>query len=236
MRKPFQFKQFSIIDTHCAMKLSTDAVLLGAWAETGNSKRILDIGTGSGIIAIMLAQRSPAQITAIDIHSASCEDAALNFTNCHWKERLQLHNLSFSDFVNDCSEKYDLIVSNPPFHNKSLKSPSEKVNLSKHTTALTHEELITGVKKILLPEGRFCIIQPNSELQNFRQLAFNEGFFIRHECFVYPKKGKPANRMLIELVRFCPEEIRKSEITIRNSIGDFHESYIEMTKDFYLHF
>ena len=236
MRKPFRLKQFSIIDTNCAMKVSTDAVLLGAWAEIRNSKRILDIGTGSGIIAIMLAQRSTAQVDAIDIHLPSCKDADMNFENCPWNERLHLYNLSFSDFLNARKNKYDLIVSNPPYHNRSLKSPSDKVNLSRHTISLSHEELIMGIKKILHPDGIFCIILPFSEFQNFKQLSINEGLFCLHECFVLPKTNKPVNRVLIEFGLLHPSEIQRSEITIRNSVGDYHESYKELTKDFYLHF
>lgn len=236
MRKPFRFKQFSIIDTNCAMKVSTDAVLLGAWTEIRNSEHILDIGTGSGIIALMLAQRSIAQVEAIDIHLPSCEDAEMNFKNCPWNERLHLCNLSFSDFLKASKTKYDLIVSNPPYYNRSLKSPSDKVNLSRHTISLSHEELLMGIKKLLQPDGIFCIILPFSEFQNFKQLATFEGLYSLHECVVFPNTSKPANRMLIEFGLFRPSEIRRSEITIRNSVGDYNESYKELTKDFYLHF
>jgi len=236
MRKPFRFKQFSIIDTNCAMKVSTDAVLLGAWTEIRNSEHILDVGTGSGIIALMLAQRSTAQVEAIDIHQPSCNDADLNFENCPWNERLHLYNLAFSDFIKECKTKYDLIVSNPPYHNRSLKSPSDKVNLSRHTISLSHEELLMGIKKILQPDGRFCIILPFSEFQNFKQQATFEGLYSLHECVVFPKTSKPANRMLLEFGLLRPLEIRRSEITIRNSVGDYNESYKELTKDFYLHF
>ena len=236
MRKPFRFKQFSIIDTNCAMKVSTDAVLLGAWTEIRNSDHILDIGTGSGIIALMLAQRSAAQIEAIDIHLPSCEDAVLNFENSPWNDRLHLYNSAFSDFLKAHKTRYDLIVSNPPYHNRSLKSPSDKVNLSKHTISLSHEELLRGIKKILQPDGRFCIILPFSEFQNFKQLASFEGLYCLHECLVFPKTSKPANRILIEFGLLRSTEIRRSEITIRKSVGDYHESYKELTKDFYLHF
>ncbi len=236
MRKPFRFKHFNIIDTNCAMKVSTDAVLLGAWAEVGNVNRILDIGTGSGIIAVALAQRSTARIDAIDIHAPSCEDAGLNFSNCQWKERLKLYQLPFSDFIIQNEPEYDLVVCNPPYHSKSLKSPSENVNISRHTTTLSHKELVNGTKTILRPGGRFCVILPLTERQNFKQIAMDIGLHCRHECEVFPKTSKPANRVMIEFGLMRPSDIRTSQITIRNSSGTYNLSYIELTKDYYLNF
>jgi tRNA1Val (adenine37-N6)-methyltransferase len=224
------------MDTNCAMKLSTDAVLLGAWAEIGNSTKILDVGTGSGIIALMLAQRSRAHIYTIDLHAPSIEDADLNFKKSPWKERLQLNHSSFSDFINVCENKYDLIVSNPPYHSKSLKSPIDIVNLARHTTRLSHGELITGIKKILHLTGRFCVILPSPEIENFQQLAAIEGFWCLHACKVFPKTGKPANRILLEFGFQKPKEIIVTEIFIRNSTGEYHETYIGLTKEFYLNF
>ena len=218
------------------MKVNTDAVLLGSWSQIKTAKHILDIGTGSGIIAIMLTQRSKARVDALDIHSASCKDAAKNIENCPWRDRLNIYNLSFSDFLSVYKKKYDLVVSNPPFHNNSLKSPSEKVNLAKHTTVFMLSELIIGVKKILNPSGRFCIILPYSEYQNFKQLAGKEGLFSLTECIVLPKSDKPANRVLIEFGLKPPVNIKWSEIIIRESSKVYHESYINLTKDFYLHF
>jgi tRNA1Val (adenine37-N6)-methyltransferase len=218
------------------MKVNTDAVLLGAWIVINKPNRILDIGTGSGIIAVMLAQRSTEMIDAIDIHEPSFNDASINFENCPWKERMQLYNLSFSDYLPVCTQKYDLVVSNPPFHNKSLKSTSEQVNISKHTTSLTHEELIFGVKKILNPAGRLFVILSYSEYQNFKQLSEHNGLHCQQECFVIPKTGKPANRVMIEFGWQLPVEIQISKITIRHSNGNYQESYMELTKDFYLNF
>jgi len=236
MREPFRFKQFSVTDSKCALKVGTDAVLLGAWADPHNSNRILDIGTGSGIIALMLAQRSLAEIEAIDIDRPSFKDATVNFKNSPWKDRLFSKNLSFTEFLNEGEKNYDLIVSNPPFHNRSLQSSSLKGNISKHTTSLTHEELATGVRKILKPTGKFCIILPFSEYQNFKQLAAFQVLYVGQECFVIPKIGKPANRILIEFRLQHSPELKTSEITIRNSAGNYHKSYIELTKDFYLNF
>jgi tRNA1Val (adenine37-N6)-methyltransferase len=236
MRKPFRFKKFSIIDTHCAMKVSTDAVLLGAWADVSSSNHVLDIGTGSGIIAIMLAQRSEARIDAIDIHGPSCDDADLNFSNCIWHERLELYRMSLSDFLINCNSGYDLVVCNPPYHSKSLKSPSENVNISRHTTTLTHGELVKGVKSILQPYGRFCVILSPSEIQNFIQLAKNHGLFCKLECRIFPKPDKPLNRVMLEFSMFPETKINSSQIILRDSTGAYHLSYMELTSHFYLNF
>jgi tRNA1Val (adenine37-N6)-methyltransferase len=236
MRKPFQFKQFSISDTNSAMKVSTDAVLLGAWTKPDHANKILDVGTGSGIIALMLAQHSNAQIDAIDIHEPSLSDAEVNFKNSKWVNKLNLYQSSFNDFINACDREYDLIVSNPPYYNNCLQSPHEETNLARHTSNLNHRELISGIKKILSREGRFTVILPVSESQNFKDLASSEGFRCKQECLVFPNANKPANRVLFEFGSDKPEKDSTSSLYIRNSEKLYHPSYIELTKDFYLNF
>jgi len=218
------------------MKVGTDATLLGAWADIKNVERIFDIGTGSGVIAVMLAQRSNAQIDAIDIHEPSCRDAGLNFRSCSWSNRLHCFHSSLENFINITGKKYDLIVSNPPFHRNSLKSPLDDVNLARHETSLTHKELVSGVKRLLSPTGRFCLILPFSEYPHFSELSSAEGLHCQKESLVIPKTGKPANRVLIEFGFHKPAMATRSTITVRNSSGGFHEEYIHLTKDFYLHF
>jgi tRNA1Val (adenine37-N6)-methyltransferase len=218
------------------MKVGTDATLLGAWAEIKNAVRILDIGTGSGVIAVMLAQRSNAQIDAIDIHEPSCKDAGLNFRRCSWSSRLHCFHSSFENFINTTVKKYDLIVSNPPFHRNSLKSPMDDVNLARHETSLTHKELVSGVKRLLSSSGRFCLILPFSEYQHFIDLSSACGLHCQKESFVIPKAGKPVNRVLVDFGFQKPALATRSYITVRNSSGGFHEEYIYLTKDFYLHF
>jgi tRNA1Val (adenine37-N6)-methyltransferase len=234
MKQPFQFKRFSITDARCVMKVGTDAVLLGTLTDVRKALNILDIGTGSGVIAIMLAQRSNAHIDAIDIHQPSCEDALVNFKNSPWPGRLNIHHSSLADFVKATKTKYDLIVSNPPFFDKGLKSPSEEKNIAKHSGTLSFGNLLEGVKYLLDPIGYFSLILPYSERNNFISIALSHNLFLNREIPILPKAKKPANRMVLEFSNLKPEKIHYSELPIRDSSGSFHEKYVLLTNDFYL--
>lgn len=234
MSKPFQFKQFHVSDSTSAMKVGTDAVLLGAFAEVGKAQSILDIGTGCGIIALMIAQRSEAKIDAIDIDKSSIEEAKRNFKNSPWSVRLTATHSSMQDYAKIIDQNYNLIVSNPPFFENSLESPDKNRNLSKHSRALSHQELLAGVAKLLSPNGFFEVILPLSEREKFINLALVENFYCQKELIIFPKKGKVVNRIIL---RFSDErqEIEKSELIIRNADNLYTEEYISLTKDFYLH-
>lgn len=236
MRKPFRFKQFFIKDAGCAMKVSTDAVLLGSWVNINYPQAILDVGSGSGIIAMMIAQRSTGLIDAIEIDKDSAEDSKFNFETCPWSERLKVFNLPFSKFIANAPARYDLIVCNPPFFNNCLKSPSAKVNISRHTISLSHTELIAGSKKLLTPTGKLNIILPGSEFQAFLELATLHEFSCSRKCLVFPKPKKPHHRVLAEFGFQKPDNIESSEIIIRESDEKYHQDYIDLTKDFYINF
>jgi len=234
MKQPFQFKRFSITDSGCAMKIGTDAVLLGTLAEVRKAINILDIGTGSGVIAMMLAQRSSAHIDAIDIHKPSCEDALVNFKNSPWPGRLNIHHTSLEDFSKTTKTRYDLIVSNPPFFDKGLKSPSEDKNIAKHCGTLSYSNLLEGVKHLLDTPGYFSLILPYSERNNFISMALTHNLFLNREILIYPKVNKPANRIILEFSKLKPDKIHFSELPVRDSNGSFHEKYDLLTKEFYL--
>lgn len=236
MRKYFRFKQFSISDEKSAMKVGTDAVLLGAWADVSTTNNILDVGTGSGIIATMLAQRSIAKIDAIDIDKGSIDDAQNNFHDCTWKNRLTAIHSSLLEYAKNTSKKYSLIVSNPPFFSNSMKSPMYSRSLSKHDEKLTHEELLTGVKKLINSNGRFNVILPFSQNTNFKKIALVENLYCSKQLIIYPKHSKAANRIIMEFSRERQKNLSETKFTIRNTDNSFTKEYIGLTRDFYINF
>jgi len=235
LRKPFRFRQFSVSDEKSAMKVNTDAVLLGAWVDTTGAESILDIGTGSGIIALMLAQRSDATIDAIDIDKDSFEQAKDNFQNSVWSNRLNAIHTSLQEYVKNSSEKYDLIVSNPPFFSNSLKSPSHSKTLSKHDDKLMHKELLASIQKLLNSGGRFCVILPYSEITKFKEQALIENLYCLKQFNIIPKQEKKINRSVMEFAQTKTGDFAESIITIRNTDNSFTKAYIDLTEDFYLH-
>lgn len=236
MRTPFQFKQFNVHDENSAMKVGTDAVLLGAWINPTNQKSILDIGTGSGIIALMMAQTSDVQIEAIDIDFNSIQEAKMNFKNSPWSDNLVAIHSSLTDYVKQSKKKYDLILSNPPYFNNSLKSPSDSKNLSKHTSTLTHEELLSGVKKLISPDGIFVVIIPFDLMDSFKDIALIEGLYCNKKLIIYPIPKKPANRILMQFGLSRPNYLIEDKLIIREDSGHFSKQYKILTRDFYLDF
>lgn len=234
MRKPFQFKQFRIQDENSAMKVGTDAVLLGAWIKPENFKTILDIGTGSGLIALMMAQRTNAQIEAIDIDLDSIQEASNNFMISPWSDNLFAIHSSLFDHLIQSKKKYDLVLSNPPYFSNSLKSPSDRKNLSKHTSTLSHKDLISGVKKLISPEGTFALIIPFDQMSSFINLALMEGLYCNTKLIIYPTPDKQANRIIMEFRLNRDIHLKEEKLTIRDEFGIFTEQYKILTKNFYL--
>ncbi len=232
----FKFKQFSIADDRCTMKVGTDAVLLGCWVNLASAQNILDIGTGSGVIALMLAQRSNGYIDGIDIDTPSTEQAHQNITNSKWGNRINIINISLQEYCNNLSKRYDLIVTNPPFFSNSLRSPKEKRNIARHNDNLSFDELIRGVKQLLNHDGRFCLILPENESSNFRDNALINGLFLTRRLYVYPKQERHVKRILSEYSFQRPPSIDRKKLIIRNDDDTFTEEYQELTKDFYLEF
>ena len=229
----FRFRQFIIEDDLSTMKTGTDAILLGAWAEPGNAKSILEIGTGCGVISLMLAQKSEASITAIDIDPESIVQAKANFMNSPWPDRIKGMRISLQEFASITEKKYNLILTNPPFFIGSLKSPDERKNRAKHSPDLNHQELINGVKHLLDPDGSFLLILPATENQKFSTLAVASGLFLQQELKIRPKAGFPVNRILS---RFGFQKViqpKMKELVIRSSDNSFTRNYIEFTKEYH---
>ncbi|MFI5219060.1 MAG: tRNA1(Val) (adenine(37)-N6)-methyltransferase [Bacteroidia bacterium] len=231
---PFQFKQFTIQQDKCAMKVGTDGVLLGAWVQTRDAKKILDIGTGTGLIALMLAQKSNARIDAIDIDSSAYEQAIENFRNSLWQNRVKVFHSSIQQFSKTTVLKYDLIVSNPPFFEDAFKAGSEARNIARHTDeTLSFDDLISCVKNLLKSEGSFCVILPFKEGNNFIDKAASSGLFIQRLTRVKTKIEKHEKRLLIE---FGLQQIPavENDMVIQEEDLSFTKEYIELTKDYYL--
>ncbi len=231
----FRFKQFTIRQEKSAMKVGTDGVMLGAWANVENAKTILDVGTGTGLIALMLAQRSKAHIDAVEIDEPSARQAQENANGSPWKSRVSVYCQSFQQYTDETSSKYDLIVSNPPYFIKSLKSDEVARTVARHNEFLPHSDLLAGISKLLTENGRFAGIFPYVEGNVFVALASTYGLFCNKRVSVYGKNTGPVKRLLLE---FSREKIAvdESTITVRGADGEFTPEYIKLTKDFYLAF
>lgn len=232
----FSFKKFAVEQDRCAMKIGTDGVLLGAWTPiTNNPFSVLDIGAGTGIIALMLAQRTNAeQIDALEIDEEAYEQAVDNFENSPWSDRLFCFHAGLDEFIEEPEDEYDLIVSNPPFYSEDYKTDSEQRDLARFQDALPFEDLIEAADLLLSENGIFAVIIPFKEEEKFLALA--------KEMELYPikithVKGTPTSEIKRSLLAFSRNEIADfpiDELTIEISRHNYTPVYIALTKDFYL--
>jgi tRNA1Val (adenine37-N6)-methyltransferase len=231
----FKFKQFTIQQENCAMKVGTDGVLLGAWVHVENANSILDIGTGTGLIALMLAQRCSAKIDAIEIDLAATEQALENFNNSPWKDRLNVNHEPFQ-VHSQKSVKYDLLVTNPPYFSGALKSADLKRSAARHDSTLNKKELLDGSVRLLNSNGRLGIILPIEEYNVFSSQISQWNLFEIRKTFVIPKPGRKASRVIAEL-SFVQQPVEIGEMIIEKyGRHAYSEEYIGMTKEFYLKF
>lgn len=232
----FQFKQFTIRQEHTAMKVGTDGVLLGAWAHGEQARRILDIGTGTGLIALMLAQRFAAQIDALDIDPTACKEAQQNVEASPWSERITIINRAVQEYAATCSNPYDLIVSNPPFFQQSLKAATAERTKARHTDNLPVEELFASVVKLLAPKGAFEVIIPAESLAQYKQLAAQHKLYNNQLLWVKPTPDKAPKRVLCSF-SFTQSSLQEVALVIES--GGRHvysEEYLKLTRNFYLGF
>lgn len=233
--EPFQFKQFSIEQDRCTMKVGTDGVLLGAWANVEKASRILDIGTGSGLIAVMLGQRTEsAMIDAVEIEKEAFEQAKANMENVPWSDRLSIVHTSIQDYSKLSNHKYDLIVSNPPFFSGGTFSKDQDRSSVRHTVKLPHGDLLAAVRTLLAPKGRFCVILPLIEGLRFIELAGNYNLYHTRLMEVKPKSDKPVERLLLQFER-QKQDLKKETLVIQKQArNDWTSAYRALTGDFYL--
>lgn len=232
----FQFKQFSLEQDQCAMKIGTDGVLLGAWTPIENNPfSILDIGTGTGIIALMLAQRSSAnQIDALEIDENAYEQATDNFENSPWNDRLFCFHAALDEFVEEPEDEYDLIVSNPPFYTEDYKSQNEQRDLARFSDAMPFEDLIEVAALLLSENGIFSVIIPFKEEENFLALANEYELFPLKITRVKGTSTSETKRSLLAFSRNENPPFPVDELIIETARHIYTQEYIALTKDFYL--
>jgi len=232
----FRFKQFSVEDTACTMKVGTDSVLLGAWTAVNGSSKILDIGTGCGILALMAAQRSAAGIIGIDIDAASVKAAHGNFSRSPWSGRLTAFNLSLQDFCTKNPPQFDHIITNPPFFVNSLKAPVPSRNRARHNDELPFPELAECCHQLLKLEGKLSLVLPVKEAALFLEIARENGLYLHRTLEIRPYTHRPANRMLMEFGKNPDTETATGGLGIRGEDNSYTPEYRNLTKNFYLNF
>ncbi|MCY1722688.1 methyltransferase [Prolixibacteraceae bacterium Z1-6] len=232
----FQFKQFTVRQEKAAMKVGTDGVLLGAWADVEKCDKILDVGTGTGLIALMLAQRSTAQITAIEIEENAAAEAKSNVADSDWSNRIDVQNASFQEFAKNSVLKYDLIVSNPPFFSNNLKASNAPRNLARHNDSLSFLELITNALNLFDTNGRLAVILPVEPAEEFNKLACKNGLYLLRRTEVSPSVAKAVNRVLMEFTK-KKTACKAACLPVYSKDGsDYSVEFKTLTKDFYLRF
>ena len=216
------------------MKVGLDGVLLGTWTPIENARKMLDVGCGTGLIALMLAQRSEAEIRCIEIDENAVLQATENINNSPWSNRISVLQNSFQNFANISAERFDLIVSNPPYFVNSLKAPDENRTAARHTDSLTHEELIENALKLMNQSGRICLILPVVEALQCIQFAESKGLYCSKQVTVFPKPGVQAKRFLLEFSRTQQQKI-ETELTIESEIRHHYSpEFSKLAKEFYL--
>jgi tRNA1Val (adenine37-N6)-methyltransferase len=228
----FRFKQFTIDHSKASMKVGTDGVLLGAWANIEGAKYILDIGTGSGVIALMLAQRTPddVKIIGVDIEPSDVQQARENVSNSPWREKVEIVCSAIQSWTS--ADKFDLIVSNPPFFINSFEPPDKKRVQSRHTSTLSHPDLLSAALPLLKPSGRLAVILPTVEGIEFMKAGASLGLSCSRLFSFRPRKNKPVERWLIELT-LGESELLKGEIIMYEEGIEWTDGYKMLTRDFY---
>lgn len=229
----FDFRLFRVKHDRCTMKVGTDAVLLGAWASVEGTAHILDIGAGSGIIALMLAQRTmpPVKIDAVEMEADDAAQAIENVAASPWPSKITVHHTRIQDFHSP--HQYDLIVSNPPFFSSSWLPPSARRERARHTQTLTHLELLQYVQRLLAPHGRFAIVLPTVEGVQFKSDAEALGFYCHRSLAFFSRAGKPQERWLLEF-SFEKKTLIATRLVLYERDEIWTEDYTRLTAPFYL--
>jgi len=238
MEEEFNFKKFSIAQSDCAMKVGTDGVLLGAWTNCSDSIDILDIGTGTGVIALMIAQRNnEANIKALEIDQPAATQAQQNVNRSEWSSRITVINQSIQDYQREIDDQFDHIITNPPFFTGGTLSNSQDKTSVRHTTKLSHNDLLGAIRNLLRPTGTCSLILPGIEGYRCIELARSYNLYPNKITEVYPDQSKPLERLMISLGKVEIKDYPTDKLYIRDqATQDFSNEYRELTKDFYLKF
>ena len=217
------------------MKVCTDSCVLGAWAQVENAKQILDIGTGTGLLSLMVAQRSEAKTTAVEIDAAAAEQAKENFEESPWKNRIVLAQKSLQQFGQENQQTFDVIICNPPFFQASLKSPDKAKTIAKHTEELPFEDLLHFVNRFLMPDGIFYLLLPPAEAEIFRKLAQGQNLFPVKTLHIYTQPNGKHLRT-IYAYSFQEQQPYTETLFIRNPDQTYTLQFSDLLKDYYLIF
>ncbi len=230
----FRFKQFTVYHDLCAMKVGTDGVLLGAWCNVHDAASALDVGTGTGLIALMLAQRNASlEINTIDIEENAVMQAHENINRSLFAGRIDCFHLSLQDFAEQVAKKYDLIVSNPPYFEQSLKSPHLGRTLARHTDSLPINELIVASAKLLSDKGRLSVIYPYEYKETLLKLSEENQLHISHFTNVHPTPTAAPKRILAELTKQATS-LTETDLVIEKERHVYSDEFTALVKDFYL--
>lgn len=232
----FQCKTFSLNHSLCSMKVGSDSILLSCLSpEDINPKKILDIGCGSGIISLCMAQNySTSSIIGIDIDKMSIYQAKDNFEKSRYSERLSAILIDFNEFADNRNEEFDLIITNPPYFVNSLLPEKEQKLRARHTLSLSFEDLCKGVSKLLSQKGIFALIIPYTNHKYFIQIAQKEGLFSRAQYNIIPREGKEPNRVIFHFSKQENPDFIIKEIALRDKENNPNKEYITLTKKYLL--
>ena len=228
----FQFKKFKIVQDGCAMKVGTDGCLLGGWFDCSQSRNILDVGSGSGLIAIMAAQRCNATVTGVEIDSDAAIQATENVNNSPWSDRIRIINEDLLSYTT--AERFDTIVSNPPYFVNSLKCDNDARTTARHSDTLSNNDFFRKCKELLTEEGKISIIIPSDISTDWQEVAKSNGFHTSRITHIKTTPDKMAKRVLIEFSTCKPQEMFEETLILEKSRGVYSDEAQNILKDFYL--
>ena len=225
---------------HTAMKVCTDACLFGAWAAADpsiqSSRNILDIGSGTGLLSLMLAQQSAAHITAIEIEAGAFEQTKANFELSPWKERLNVVHTSIQDYAaNNKQQLFDCIITNPPFYEQDLTSPDHAKNLASHSTALSWDNLAKSVASLLQGNGTWYVLVPTLRAYTMQKIASNYELYLSEECLMYNDAKHLPIRAMLKFLKQKEATIKRDRIVIKNGDQSYTTDFTRLLKEYYLH-
>lgn len=234
--RPFFFKKFGMFHHRSTMRIGTDAVLFAQWVPIFESDYVLDVGTGSGIIPMILSQKNANSVDAVELDADSYEEAKLNFSISVWSDKLNVFNKDVRIFADEVNKKYDLIVSNPPYYASDVKPIKEKKVMARHVSTLSFRDLLFSAKKMMKEDSRFALVLPFYESRLFIKEAEQLGFYLQKEMHIIPIEGKDANRVNMQFVLNEVNKLETEYFTIRNKDYSYTEEYKTFLKDYYLDF
>ncbi len=227
----FDFKQFRVAHDRCAMKVGTDGVLLGAWADLSGARRVLDVGCGSGLIALMAAQRTAARVVGVEIDPAAAAQAAENVAASPWAARIDIVRADLADYVADAP--FDHVVANPPFFEEDLLPPEAARAQARHTSGLTFARLLREVGRLVAPGGRFHAVVPASACDSFVYYAWEQRLYLSRRTDVVTRRGKPVRRVLLGFEQGREGPVGRDELVLCERGGERTADYRRLTDDFY---